>query len=93
MGSDTGFTDKYVISPCIGLHVKILVVERPTGVSSVRNCQNLSLCLTERMPGSSKVDPPLAKANNNGNTSVITNLRGEKRRCTTAVRNESNKNA
>jgi len=52
-----------------------------TGVASVRSCWKLPLCLMELMPGGSKMDPLLAKAetiSNSGSASMITYLRRKK---------------
>ena len=56
---------------------KVLVAGGVTGVTSVRSCWKLPLCLTEPMPAGSKMDPPLAKAepiNDGGSTSGRTDL-------------------
>jgi len=47
-------------------------------VASVRSSEKLPPCLTEPMPASSKMDPPLAKAkpiSNGSRSSVVTYLR------------------
>lgn len=62
----------------LGLHGKILVNGLAVGVYSVRRGQKLALCLMEPMPSSSRLDPPLAKAepfSNGGSTSGITELK------------------
>ena len=51
------------------------------GVTSVRSCKKLPLCLIKPVPAGSKTDPPLAKAkpiSDSGSTSVITYLRWAK---------------
>ena len=50
-------------------------------MASVRSCQKIPLCLTETMPASSKMDPPLAKAepiSGGGSTSGMTQLTSKK---------------
>jgi len=51
-------------------------------VASVRKCQKLPPCPMEPMPGGSKADPSLAKAesiSNDGSASGVTDLRREKK--------------
>ncbi|GAB0207045.1 epimerase family protein SDR39U1 [Grus japonensis] len=60
-------------------------------MASVRRCQKLPPCQTEPVPASSKMDPPLAKAetiSNGGSASVITYLRKGKNCCATAAGRE-----
>ena len=60
---------------------KVLVAGGVTGVTSVRSCWKLPLCMTEPMPDGSKMDPPPAKSesiSDSGSTSVITYLRRKK---------------
>jgi len=52
-------------------------------VASVSSCENLPLCLIKPVLVGSKMDPLLAKAkpiSGNGNTSVITYIRKERKK-------------
>ncbi|KAK4810988.1 hypothetical protein QYF61_014460 [Mycteria americana] len=82
--------------PKLNTVFEVLVAEEgATGVASVRRRQKLPLCPTEPVPASSKMDPPLAKAepiSDSGSASVITYLRRGKNCCTTAARGERSEN-
>jgi len=93
----TGTADKrsftiFLFLICVlGLHGKVFIAGGATGVASVRSCWKLSLCPTEPVPASSKLDLLLAKAepiSDSGSTSGVTHLRRKKEKkktCVTAI--------
>jgi len=75
----------------VGLHGKVLVVGGAIGMDSMRSCKKLPPCLTEPVPGGSKMDLPLPKSkpsSDGGSASGITYFRRGKTCCGTAVKRE-----
>lgn len=86
---------KTQLDVCIGFMWQGFFCGGYAEVASVRRHQRLPPCQTESVPASSKIDPPLAKAetiSDAGGTSVTTHLRKCEKYCTGSVRETSEEN-